>query len=285
MKTYPVIHYLDHGTTLKQMSLIRRTKADGAFLISHRGNDEELIDIAWQLKRIHSDFKIGINLLSSSPLYAAQKALECGLDMIWADDMGVSSNGLTEMGQNLSVIAKANPYVGFFASVAFKYQKFEGNPALAAIVAKDAGFIPTTSGAGTGKAPSVDKISTMSYSVGRELAVASGMTPDNISLFAPYLNYVLVATGISHDDHHLDEDKLNLFIEKAAEQEVMPVPVLEAQLPPQRILTFSNESGEVGKLDFSGPEMKFTGKADESAEVFFNFVKAKFGNYLKESGK
>ena len=47
------------------------------------------------------------------------------------------------------------------------------------------------------------------------LAVASGMTPDNISEFKPYLSHVLVSTGISKDEYHFDEEKINAFIQLA----------------------------------------------------------------------
>lgn len=46
-------------------------------------------------------------------------------------------------------------------------------------------------------------------------------------------------------------------------------------------IIFTNHAGEVGRLDFNGPEMVFTGKADESAKVFFDYIAQCFAERLK----
>jgi len=216
MKTYPVIHFLNEKIALEQVSLAKRCGADGVFLISHRGNDDELGWVALEARKIHLDYPIGINLLTRKPQVAAWVAMENGLDMVWADDMGVDSNGVSETGKSMAEFAVQHPMIKLFASVAFKYQANEPHPALAARNALDAGFIPTTSGSGTGSAPDLEKIISMSKETSGCLAVASGMTPDNIDKYAPYLSYALVATGISVDEHHLDEKKLRRFIKIAS---------------------------------------------------------------------
>lgn len=216
MKIYPVIHFLDRETTIDQVAIARRAGATGVFLISHLGNDNELVNVAWEIKQANQGFPIGINLLSKSAIIATEKALEADLDMVWADDMGVDSNGLSTSGEYISRFAEINPQVRFFASVAFKYRPVDPLPALAAEKALHAGFIPTTSGAATGLPPSVKRIATMSKAVGGTLAVASGMTPENVASFAPYLSHILVATGISIDEHHIDEAKLRGLIANAS---------------------------------------------------------------------
>jgi hypothetical protein len=53
-------------------------------------------------------------------------------------------------------------------------------------------------------------------------------------------------------------------------------------LPPNNI-TFNAEGGEVGRLEWTKEGITFTGKADESAKIFFNdFLKMYFDNYIKE---
>ena len=47
-------------------------------------------------------------------------------------------------------------------------------------------------------------------------------------------------------------------------------------------ITFSNGGGQIGTLDFNGPEMKFTGNAEESAKVFFNYIAQQFSQRLKD---
>jgi hypothetical protein len=55
----------------------------------------------------------------------------------------------------------------------------------------------------------------------------------------------------------------------------------EANLRPYNI-TMSNNAGQVGELDFNGPELKFRGKADESAQVFMDWLAECFKGRLQE---
>lgn len=212
MKTFPVIHFLDAALALSEVAVAKDAGADGVFLISHHGDDDLLVQVACQAQAAHPGFAVGINLLSRSAEEGALEALRHGLPMVWADSMGVSSKGLTAEGERLAGLCKAHPSLQFFASVAFKYQAHESDPAEAARQALHAGFVPATSGAGTGKAPDVAKIAQMSVAASGTLAVASGMTPENIDQFAPYLSHCLVATGISQDEYRIDFEKLVRFI-------------------------------------------------------------------------
>ncbi|MBK6616517.1 BtpA/SgcQ family protein [Ottowia sp.] len=210
---HPVIHHLDRATTIGEVGVARECGADGVFLISHHGDDDALLGLAWELQRSNKGFPIGINLLSMRAVAAAPKVLEAGLAMLWADDMGVDSSGLTQEGRVMADFAQRHPQLSFFASVAFKYQRREEKPVEAAVNALSAGFVPTTSGAATGKAPDIEKIKAMGAAV--PLAVASGMTPENVAEFAPHLAHILVATGVSRSEHNIDPAKLRLFIQNA----------------------------------------------------------------------
>lgn len=220
VKILPVIHYLNHSTALAEVEVARECGAHGVFLISHHQDDKALVEVAALAKKAHPDFPIGANLLSSTPEFAVTKALEHGLDMVWADSMGVSSMGLSPLGVRMSELAKKHPAIGFFASVAFKYQPREAGPATAARQALAAGFIPTTSGAGTGSAPLVSKIAEMSAASKGLLAVASGITPENVTLYKAYLSHILVATGIGKDEHHISPDLLRALIDACGKAQV-----------------------------------------------------------------
>ena len=54
---------------------------------------------------------------------------------------------------------------------------------------------------------------------------------------------------------------------------------------PSYNVIFSNDGGEIGRLDFNGPEMVFTGKAAESAKVFFDYIAAQFAERLEDERK
>lgn len=73
--------------------------------------------------------------------------------------------------------------------------------------------VVTTSGPATGKAPSLDKIQQMKWAMGtNELAIASGITPDNVAKFLPYVDHILVSTGISEGFHSFDPVEVERLI-------------------------------------------------------------------------
>lgn len=53
-------------------------------------------------------------------------------------------------------------------------------------------------------------------------------------------------------------------------------------LKPNYNMTFHNGGKQVGALDFNGPEMTFTGDADESAKLFFDFIARSFKARLEK---
>lgn len=211
-KIYPVIHYIDRATTFSEVGEAIECGADGVFLISHKGNDSELLDVATAVQRKHHGFPIGINLLSTNVVIAAKEVAELGFPMFWSDDVGVDSHGVTVKARQVAACMKLNPGLKVFASVAFKYRPTELHPALAAKNALKEGFIPTTSGSPTGSAPDLEMIIAMSKATDGVLCGGRGMTPWNVAQYAPYLSHILVATGIQIDEHHMDHDKLRLLI-------------------------------------------------------------------------
>ena len=54
---------------------------------------------------------------------------------------------------------------------------------------------------------------------------------------------------------------------------------------PDYNIAFHNNGKEVGKLDFNGPKMVFTGDAEESAKVFIDWIARSFAARLEEERK
>ena len=210
----PVIHHLDENTTLEQAEIAHKCDADGIFLISHFNRDKDLAPIASSIKKLYpqENFKVGLNLLNTHPLNTFEIVEKYNLDSLWLDTPGINSNGLSRLAHDLIEKMKNSPSIEVFASLAFKYQAVENFPAKAALFAKENGFIPTTSGTKTGIPPSVEKITEMSKATDGLLAVASGMDVDNIKNYSQYLSHILVATGVSIDEHRFDKDLLQKFI-------------------------------------------------------------------------
>lgn len=210
----PVVHHLDDLLTLQQANLALNCGADGVFLIAHGGDNDALIPLAETLKATRPDALVGINLLGLGAREAYHRGLEACLDMVWADAPGITSKGASPEAAWLS--GDIDHYADgplFFASVAFKYQPVENFPGGAAVMAKNMSMLPTTSGSATGSAPDLEKIRVMCEALqGGALAVASGMTPENVKDYLPYVTHFLVATGVSRDAHHFDEGRLTQFI-------------------------------------------------------------------------
>lgn len=203
----PVIHHLDEATTLAEADIAFALGAFGVFLISHGGLDLDLLPLAKTIKARTGKY-VGVNLLRHTASEALDYASIYELDAMWTDDPGVTSRGATSAGDFLETLSRSSP-VDVFASVAFKYQAVEPDPALAVKEVIARGWIPTTSGSGTGHAPEVDKIKLMSEaSVDGLLAIASGMKPENVANYVPYLSHILVSTGVSSDAYHFDKLRL-----------------------------------------------------------------------------
>lgn len=215
----PVIHYLDAETTLAQADIAFECGADGVFLISHGGMDDDLYMPTMTIKGRYPTKMIGVNFLSKGPVAALEAAVDVFADMVWVDSPEVDSAGVGPIGAAVvRTLKNCSARIRFFGSVAFKYQAYERDPSGAAVQVAIVGMVPTTSGLATGKAPDIEKIAGMSKALlatGQppELAVASGLTPENIFSYMPFASHFLVATGVSLDDHHFDPARLKLFVE------------------------------------------------------------------------
>lgn len=206
---FPVIHVQSAARTIENAAIAFEAGCDGVFLISMDGHDEVLESQARAVKARWPENLVGINFLSHSPEDAIKICAEAGLDMTWIDNAQVHTQQSLDAAQSIVKELQRHPDHQLFGGVAFKYQRPESNPGLAAVRAQDLGIIPTTSGVGTGHAADVLKIESMYKAVsGGPLAIASGITPNNVLTYAPYLSHVLVATGVSKNEHDFDFELL-----------------------------------------------------------------------------
>ncbi len=56
-------------------------------------------------------------------------------------------------------------------------------------------------------------------------------------------------------------------------------------IKPNYSITFSNDSGVIGAMDFNGPKFKFTGNAEESAKIFMDWAANSFSSRFAQSAK
>ena len=210
MKIYPVIHV--HETDVdREVDIARHHEVDGVFLIDHDEDDGRLMDAVAAVTQAQPGFFVGVNVIHR-PLNAALEILKAdfGVDFpvsaIWADYIDIDGPPAPKFWRGLH-----------FGGVAFKHQapvSFEDLPKVGA-AARDHVDVATTSGAGTGQAADPCRIRALREGLkGRSVALASGVTPENIGNYRGLVDHVLVASGIAGTDG-IDEAKLAQLMQAA----------------------------------------------------------------------
>ncbi len=203
----PIIHVVDRGQALRNAAVARDGGADGVFLLSHGVvGDEELVRIYGAVREAMPGLWAGVNCLSWPPELLFDK-LPAGTQGAWVDDALIDETSDDQPAAAKVRQAQAAGGWGglYFGGVAFKYQRHVRDLVGAARRAAAWMDVVTTSGPGTGQAAPPAKVRTMKQAIGdAPLALASGVTPENVTDYLPWADAFLVSTGISYDFEELD---------------------------------------------------------------------------------
>lgn len=196
----PVIHPTSRDRALRALADACENGADGVFLINQGLRTEQTLVLLDEFLS-NADFWIGANVLGASvqALLASEFADVCpyGIWSDWADPL-VDRRGWNGI---------------YFGGVAFKYQA-EVRPENEAREIRHARTsalvdVVTTSGPATGQPADLDKVRRMREILGDDpLAIASGITPDNVRQYTPHVDAFLVATGVEREFGVFDPEKL-----------------------------------------------------------------------------
>lgn len=209
----PVIHPVEWDLALASVAIAHEAGAPGVFLINQGMGVDEVLQLVLAVRARHPRLWVGVNLLGLAPaeaLRVALRACDGRLDGLWSDNAMVDEHAATQPQAQAFVDARRRlGWSGlYFGGVAFKYQRAVadadlGRAATAALPYLDA---ICTSGPGTGAAADVAKVQAMRAAVGdgAVIALASGVTADNVADYLPYVNAFLVGTGIEHRLGELD---------------------------------------------------------------------------------
>ena len=222
-RLFPVIHIKDELQTLRNVEKCDDVGTAGVFLIHHRANYKKLLAIAEKVHSAYPNLWVGLNALD---LTAAQsfQLLPIWVKGIWSDDLGITEvdGGVF----NVLPAAAAQPFrrlhpAEYFGGFAFKYQHPVCNLEVGAQKASKYCNTVTTSGDGTGFAADITKIKRIKNGMRwtARLGIASGITPENVSEYLPFVDDFLVATGISDDEHNLNREKLSTLNQTIASYE------------------------------------------------------------------
>lgn len=245
--------------------LVIKYKFHGVFLINHGFHGRQLVPLIIKCHEQFPDLWIGANFLGCSSnifQFLKQQKLLNVLNGLWVDNGGIScyggsksiSNAENENDIQLNINSKGaemrlknylkHGWNGlYFGGVDFKYQSqlkksdfqsistyIQSCEQLASFTAKN-GFMDCvcTTGKGTGHAADLDKMQAFRNGCGSQckLSIASGVNPQNVESYLPFVDAILVATGISSDFHNFNEQKMaalrdiidNFFLKKSSSSE------------------------------------------------------------------
>lgn len=206
-----VVHAQTFAQVKENVDIAMHYGADGVFLINHGPTHTELTSWYLKLRREIPAGWIGLNYLDLSQSQAIAE-LPHSASGLWVDDMGVRDDNEPTPNTLDNLRAHwwaAHPERLHFGGVAFKGQQLVKDPAKAARKAIRQTDVITTSGPQTGSPPALEKIVAMRRVIDdRILAVASGISHENVRQFKPYVDCFIVASGISEDYHQLDPKKV-----------------------------------------------------------------------------
>lgn len=217
-KIYTVIHASDREQIIRNLDRTLNAGADGTFVINHGGISlKEMLETVAELKVKMPKVFIGMNVLSGDSVECFQIAESVKADGLWLDESYIRLNN-PRYDKMLELMDEAKKvYTGqYFGSVAFKTHAQVGLEEALKVAVKSLEHVDvvTTSGVGTGSAPDVQRIEQMKKAIGdKPLAIASGMSPENIELF-PLADAVLSATGLQDSWTELNEKKIALMVSR-----------------------------------------------------------------------
>ena len=214
----PVIHPISHDIAMASVKTAVEAKCPGVFLINQGMNNQKVLALVMAVRMQYPKLWVGINLLGVSPIETLDYCLtSCDgrIDGIWTDNAKIDEDASLQLdAQKFINIRRIRDWNGlYFGGVAFKYQREVAldKLGLAARIASLFMDVICTSGPGTGQEAPVHKVSAMRDGINNSnaIALASGVTEDNIVGFLPYVDAYLVGTGIERDFGILDPDKIS----------------------------------------------------------------------------
>ena len=138
---------------------------------------------------------------------------------IWADNAGINEYETNQpAAEQFRQACQDHGWHGlYFGGVAFKYQREVKELEQAGRIAARYIDVVTTSGPGTGKSAPRAKIAALKHGLGESpLAIASGITPENVTDYLDLATCFLVATGISSSFTELDPARVKALIKAVA---------------------------------------------------------------------
>ena len=217
----PVIHVLDVEQTARNIDVALSAGVAGVFLINHDFAVDQFLPIVRETRSRYPTLWLGLNFLATTgehafPILGELTRDGVRIDAYWADDACIDEQASLENQTQANLIKQVRESAGwnglYFGGTCFKKQR-EVSPAHygeSAELATHFMDAVCTSGIATGIEADTSKINVFREAIGEHvLALASGITPDNATVYAD-VDCFMVATGINHDGdfYNIDKEKL-----------------------------------------------------------------------------
>jgi uncharacterized protein len=197
----PVIHPVTKETAIQSIDAAVQFDADGIFLINQGMSSSQVLAFIPEVHRRHEDLWIGVNLLGLYPEEVIGLISTLPVGGIWSDNADIDERSDPQpAGERFRQARQETGWQGlYFGGVAFKYQREVPTSLLPDAARKATPWMDviTSSGPGTGYAATVEKAKALrSGAGGHPLALASGVSPENVGGFLPHVDAYLVASEI-----------------------------------------------------------------------------------------
>jgi predicted TIM-barrel enzyme len=196
---WPVIHTVSYEQAVRNMAVAEAAGAHGVFLINMEVRPADLVAIVERLPAF--DLAVGVNLLGLGNRAAAHVAEDIGAVAYWTDSADPSQH-------------RGTGDIEWFGGTAHKGNRYVPTADLPLTFTEAATRmqVPTITGPGTGQEADVERVRLARRGLpgahpaqrAHRLGLASGLTPDNVTRYLPYVTDYLAATGISSSFHGLD---------------------------------------------------------------------------------
>lgn len=218
----PVIHVLNNEQAELNTRLAIEGGCSGVFLINHDFGVDEFLPIIKHVRKIFPDIWLAVNFLAVTgkhafPTLGKLKDEGTKVDGYWGDDARIDEfsdkNNQTEADEILAVKKDSGWDGMYFGGTCFKKQRevLPAHYAKSAELATHFMDVVTTSGVATGHAADTDKIKTFRNACGdKPIALASGITPENVHEYSDLVDCLMVATGINIQDDFYNIDPIRL---------------------------------------------------------------------------
>jgi len=199
MKTQliPVIHMTTLEQVIQNVETCIKCGIEKVFIINHVVSANEVLTTAKEIKNRYTNLWVGVNLLGVPTANAICLPGKM-IDGLWCDGTITPEEVIYRRFEGM-----------LFGGLAFKYQRQPSDLEEACKNATLTTDVATTSGPETGKAASIDKIKTIRQYLGTHpMAIASGVSVDNVESYKHLVDYLLVASSITDKNEIIIEEKL-----------------------------------------------------------------------------